>query len=180
MNNILKLKSWQTFGLIIIMPVLFIIIGVILLQITGIKAFGFIFPLLATLTMMLSYYGWIWSAGIAIHKQSIPDRKRNLNTFKLAFVLALFFFLIVTPILKKVLSENSQFLIQLIRLASLFSFFYCIYFTAKGIQNIEKQKNIKSNSIFLDFILIWILPIGIWIIQPRINRILTFKEEDAQ
>ena len=158
----------------------FIIVGAILTKATEIKGLRFIFPLLATLTMMLSYYGWIWTAGIAMHKQYFSDRKPNLNTFKLLFVLALFLFLIVTPILRTILSDDYRYLIQLVGLAALFSFLYCIYFTVKAIRDVEKQRNIKTNSIPLDFILIWFLPIGIWIIQPRIFRILTHKEENIQ
>jgi len=98
----------------------------------------------------------------------------------LLFVLALFLFLIVTPILRTILSDDYRYLIQLVGLAALFSFFYCIYFTVKAIRDVEKQRNIKTNSIPLDFILIWLLPIGIWIIQPRIFKILTYKEENVQ
>jgi len=177
MNKFLRLKSWQTFGLIIIMPILFIILGAILSKTTGIKTFVIVFPVLAVLTMMISYYGWIWTAGIVMYKQSNSERKLSLNVFKLLFILSLFCFLIITPILRKVLSQNNQYFIQILALASLCSFFYCIYFIVKTIRDIEKQRNIKTNSGFLDFILIWLLPIGIWILQPRINAILTYKEE---
>jgi cell division protein FtsW (lipid II flippase) len=115
-----------------------------------------------------------------IYRQDISDSKLNLNAFKLFFVLALFLFLIITPILKNVLSEGSEYVIRIVGLTSLFSFFYCVYFIAKSIRNLETERNIKTSSLFLDFILIWILPIGIWIIQPRVNRILSYKEGKAQ
>ncbi|WP_075603989.1 hypothetical protein [Saccharicrinis aurantiacus] len=179
MTKILRLKSWQTFGLIIILPIIFIILGAILSIITGIKASVILLSFIAAITMMISYYGWIWTAGIAMYKQGITYSKRKLNVFKLLFVLALFFSLFIIPILKTALSVESLYLIQIIGLVPLVSFFYCIYFTAKSIRNIEMQRKIRTSYMFLDFVLIWILPIGIWIIQPRVNEILSNKEEKA-
>ncbi|MBS4061945.1 MAG: hypothetical protein KG029_16220 [Bacteroidetes bacterium] len=180
MNRVLTLKSWQTFGLIIIMPILLIVLGGVLIRITEIKALGTLFAILAALTMMISYYGWIWTAGIALFRQCVFNSKLNLNAFRFLFVLALILFLTITPILKTVFSEDSLFVIRIIGIASLLSFFYCIYFISTAIRNLERQRNIKTSFIILDFILIWILPIGIWFIQPRIDKILAYKEEKAQ
>jgi hypothetical protein len=176
MNKVLKLKSWQTFGLIIIMPILLIAIGAVLAKITEMKALGFLFAILAALTMMISYYGWIWATGIALFKQGIFNSKLNLNAFRFLFVFALFLFLIITPILEPILSVAGLFVIQI---TSLLSFLYCIYFISAVIRDLESKRNIKNSFMIIDFILIWILPIGIWFIQPRINRILTYKEENA-
>ncbi len=180
MKKILRLKSWQIFGLIIIMPILFIILGVDLAKATGIQIFMPILALISALTLMISYYGWIWNAGIVIYNQGNFNRKLNLTAFKLLFILAMFLFLIITPILKKVLNEEYLYLLQIIGLISVISFFYCIYFITESIRNLEKQRNAQKSYLLIDFILIWILPIGIWILQPRIKEILSYKEENAQ
>jgi hypothetical protein len=180
MSKILRLKSWQTFGLIIIIPILLIISGAIMSRISGINAIGTIFSVFAVLTMMISYYGWIWSAGVLIYRNSNSKIKLSLNSFKLLFRLALFLFLIINPILKKVLNEESSYLIQIVGLTSLLSFLYCIYFIVVSVRNIEEERNIKAGSLFLDFILIWILPIGIWFIQPRVKEIFSNTDKKAQ
>lgn len=180
MNKILKLKSWQTFGLIIIMPIFFIIIGAILAKTTGINAFGTLLSLVAALTMMISYYGWIWTAGIEFYKIDNSAKKINLNIFRLFFILSIFIFIIIIPILKMVLNENSVLVLRVIGLIPLLLFFFCIYFISNSIRNIEKQRNIKTTYMFLNFIMIWILPIGIWILQPKINLMLSKTDENAQ
>lgn len=174
MNSFLKLKSWQTFGLIVVIPLLFMIIGVLLTKTTGIQSFMNVFALLATLTIMISYYGWILSAGIILNEQVESDKKQNITAFKSLFVIALMLFLIFIPILKNVSDENLT-LTRFVGLVAFVCFLYCIYFVAKSISQVEKQLNIKPKSLFPDFILIWLLPIGIWTIQPRISRILAEK-----
>ncbi|PKP31323.1 MAG: hypothetical protein CVT99_09235 [Bacteroidetes bacterium HGW-Bacteroidetes-16] len=162
------------------MPILFIIIGAILSKTTGIKAIGTLLSLVAALTLMISYYGWIWTAGIAIYKQDNSDKKLNLNIFRLSFILSIFLFIIITPILKMVLKEDSVDAMRVVGLIPLLLFFFCIYFITASIRSIEKQRNIKTSSMLLNFLLIWILPIGIWILQPKINVILLKTDENAR
>ena len=48
---------------------------------------------------------------------------------------------------------------------------YLVLTTAKTIKSVELQKEVSIQDSFLDAILIWIFPLGIWIIQPRINAL---------
>jgi hypothetical protein len=177
MNKLLNLKSWQTFGLIVIMPLLLLIFGFILGKATGIRMLSAFFGLVAAITIVVSYYGWIFSAGIILNKLERPENKLNLSLFKSLFFLALILFIVVNPILKSTLADESVIFTRINGFIAFASFLYCIYFVTKSLKSIEKDWNIKSHQLFLDFILIWILPIGIWTIQPRISRILSGKQE---
>jgi hypothetical protein len=175
MKRILKLKNWQVFGFLLIVPMILIIIGAILTKTTEMKTSIGIFPLLSVLTMMISYYGWLWNAGIELDKQTLSCRKFNVRTFKTLFTINLVLFLIGIPILKIILHDKSQIIVNMILPMLLTSFLFCIYFISKSLNIAEKQNNLKNNSILLDFFQIWILPIGIWNIQPRIKQILKEK-----
>jgi len=177
MYRLLNLKSWQTFGHLVIMPLLLIILGVILAKTTEIKAFSTIAVLGATLSMAITYYGWIFYAGVKLNKQALPENKLNLSLFKSLFIFALILFIVVNPVLKKTFADESVIFTTINGLISFISFLYCIYFVTYSLRNIEKERNIKSGNIFLDCILIWILPVGIWTIQPRISRIFSETKE---
>jgi len=53
-----------------------------------------------------------------------------------------------------------------------FSFFYAIRFTSKAIASIENNKNVDIGSYRTYMAGLFFFPIGIWWIQPKINRIL--------
>ena len=49
-------------------------------------------------------------------------------------------------------------------------------FPAKVLNSIERNREVSLSDYIGDFFLIVFLPIGIWFLQPRINRILENKE----
>jgi hypothetical protein len=49
--------------------------------------------------------------------------------------------------------------------------FYCLYFNAKVLKAVELQKPVTFSEFAGEFFLIWFFPIGIWIIQPRLNKL---------
>lgn len=61
-----------------------------------------------------------------------------------------------------------------LHLVSMFSMFYCLYFVAKTLKTIVLQREVS----FLDyagaFFLIWFFPIGIWIDQPTIDKMVEY------
>jgi hypothetical protein len=61
----------------------------------------------------------------------------------------------------------------------MFCIFYCFYFTAKVLKTVELQKPVTFNDYAGEFFLIWFFPIGIWFIQPRINRLFNGTGESS-
>ncbi|WP_194778309.1 hypothetical protein [Pararhodonellum marinum] len=53
-----------------------------------------------------------------------------------------------------------------------YAFLYSIAFPAKTLKSIELGKKASFAEYFADFFLIFFLPIGIWFLQPRINRVI--------
>jgi putative effector of murein hydrolase LrgA (UPF0299 family) len=59
-----------------------------------------------------------------------------------------------------------------IHLFAMFCIFYSLYFVAKTIKTVELQRAVTFSDFVLEFFLIWFYPIGIWIIQPQINKMI--------
>ena len=177
MKNLIKLKHWQIFGLIIVIPPLLIILGSTLFKMTEIKFLNSIFPLIAALTMAITYYGWIWSITVNLYKYVSVDIHFDLDKFKNYFRLSLIIFLVITPLVKMFLGPNSGLISSMLGLASISLFFYCIYLTSTITHCIIQKNSKKTFHPIIDFILVWLLPIGIWIIQPNINQFLSDQLE---
>ena len=59
-----------------------------------------------------------------------------------------------------------------LHLFSMFCIFYSLYFVAKTFKTVELQREVKFSDFAGEFFMIWFYPVGIWIIQPRINKFL--------
>lgn len=59
-----------------------------------------------------------------------------------------------------------------LHLFSMFCMFYCLYFVAKTIKTVELQRSVTFSDFVKEFLLAWFFPIGIWILQPRINNMI--------
>jgi hypothetical protein len=57
-------------------------------------------------------------------------------------------------------------------LFSMFCIFYSLYFVAKTFKTVELQREVSFSDFAGEFFMIWFLLIGIWIIQPKVNRLV--------
>jgi hypothetical protein len=178
MKKVLKWKSWQVFTAMVIIPFLLVALSEFLSFGQSIDDINnLVSTKVAQFIMLISYVGWIWIAGITMFQKdsSIPTYNKYLFN-----VLIVFFVLItrfIAPYIEENLTLDNQSYVVILRRVTLLSFLFCIYLVSKSIQNIEEQVGMKPRSIFLNFFSIWILPIGIWSIQPRIRAVLSKKKK---
>ena len=57
--------------------------------------------------------------------------------------------------------------------------FYNLYFVSKSLLIAETGKSATFSEYAGEFFLLWFYPIGVWLIQPRINR-LYVKTQSAE
>ena len=57
-----------------------------------------------------------------------------------------------------------------LHLLSMFGMFYSLYFVAKTFKTVELQKEVNFGEFAGEFFMLWFYFIGIWIIQPKINK----------
>lgn len=185
----LTMKHWQLFGLLIGLPIVFqvITIGSMISSNDPTSMFS-LFPIISILFAGL-FVGWFYALGTNLHKKLPPSVNMNLARFKIALLIPSAYGLLISIFMAKVFSNISIggqpnpaifALIIPLHLASMFCMLYCLYFNAKVLKAVEVQKSVTFSEFAGEFFLIWFFPIGIWIIQPRINKLFDTKNDDGQ
>jgi len=180
MAKLLTLKHWQLFVLLFGLP--------IIIQVTGIVAVVsgkspaimiFSFPLVMILFIGV-YFGWIYSLATKLNNRLPGNAGMKLARFKLfslfplayIFLICLFMFGLFNNLWQVPGSPIKIFAIILpLHLFSIFCIFYCLHFTAKSLKIVELQRPVSFSDFAGEFVLMWFFPIGVWVIQPRVNRL---------
>ena len=182
----LRAKHWQLFILMVGLPFLFQIITIIYVIMTDNPLFAFsTFPIFMLLYIGI-FFGWFWSIGVGLHKFLPENHNLNLKKFKIFFLIP-FAYIILLMFSMMYLGFFSVFpppddmigisliLIVPFHLFSIFCMFYMLYFCAKTIKSIELNREVDFSDYAGEFFLIWFYIVGIWVLQPKINRI--YSEE---
>jgi hypothetical protein len=189
----LKIKNWQLFIIVWALPSLLIASSLIS---KGLDSFlKVILVFLGLLILVSGLMGWMYSIGVGLKKMLPEDTKMKLKLFRICTITIVVWAVILMVVsigpyitkntnLSELLKEDSNILIilhtivmiliGLINYFSLFAIFYDFHFCSKTLKTIELQQKIKFGKYAGEFFLIWFSFIGIWFIQPRVNKI--FKE----
>lgn len=134
------------------------------------------FPVLMILSIGI-FFGWFWSMAIGL-QQCIPsDIKMKVPKFKILFFIPLIYISFIMLSMTEMftgLPEGFEWIVALIILLHLFSMFcmfYILYFVSKTIKTVELQREVRFSEFLGEFFLLWFYIIGIWIIQPKVNRL---------
>jgi len=176
MDIFLKGKAWQVFILLVVIPFGFQ---------TGLMSFVFssdpnpallfkVMPLIMTVFIVV-FLLWFWSLGVKINSRIPTDIKPKSKFFKFSIIYSAVYGLVFQLFFISAASGSSQggataFIFPM-HLLGMFCMFYALYFVAKNIATFEQAKVVKFSEFKGPFFLLWFFPIGIWFIQPRINRI---------
>jgi len=122
-----------------------------------------------TVVFMLFFLGWFWSMGsfltsIIAKPQRLPIRYFRLTLIYPAIYVAFFFTTFSA-------SKPPSALIIPFHLLAMFCMFYNLYFVSKSLVLAETGRAASFYDYAGPFFLTWFFPIGIWVIQPRINRL---------
>lgn len=170
MKKILKFKHWQLFILIVL---------------TG--AWTSPSPLneIINLIALVSFSIWIYAIGIYGQEklESLKIPSLNIKLFKINIVL--FPILLVASFLlsPEQAAENIQpefNTLEMLRVPisfyMLFAFFQIIVFSSKTLTMIELERKVKLSDYLGNLILFLFLVIGIWVLQPKITRLIAKTE----
>jgi len=144
-----------------------------------VSTFKVTIPSPIVILLIAIFFGWFYSVGVNLKKKLPPTVKMSLTKFKLVIyylIAYIFIFFILMYVLFYIVNNGSEpnfsFLKVIIpfHLFSMFCILYCIYFIAKSLKSIDLQRNATSGEYAGEFFLILFFPIGIWIIQPKINK----------
>lgn len=197
-DKFLKAKHWQLFLLTFGIPIIFqfIMMDSMISNIgTESKSelimtsdYMNFFPIIMVIYMGV-LFGWFWSISIGLQTKIPENIKMKTKKFKIFFFIPLVYIFFISLFIGEVFSgiklngtePSVGYVIGMIgiilplHLLSMFGIFYSIYFVAKTLKTVELQKEVNFGDFASEFFMLWFYFIGIWIIQPKINKIVKNK-----
>jgi hypothetical protein len=199
MERFLKSKHWQIFLLQVGLPIVLTIIMIISVAIIAIshryeseppselfRVIGIFYPLIMIVSVG-SLLVWQWSVGIGLQRFIPEHAKMRIKLFKACIIVPAIYFgillIIVWTVMMSLPDDPSRFrpnpiyLILLIliipmHLFTIFSMFHNMVFVAKAIKTAELQRPLTFGDYALEFVMTWFLFVGIWFLQPRVNKLV--------
>jgi uncharacterized RDD family membrane protein YckC len=173
-RSFLRAKHWQIFLLFVGFTILANIATAISIMKTAPSPEGFerMEPLFGTVMalFMFCFQGWFWSMGSFLNTLVPPTLKLKANFFRFALVypavyifVFLAFFAITTPGVLAIILP--------LHFVAMFCMFYNLYFVSKTLVLAETRKQASFYEYAGPLFLIWFFPVGVWFVQPRINRL---------
>lgn len=183
MNKVfLRAKHWQLFILMVGLPFLFQIVTIIYVVVTDDPLFAIsTFPIFMLIYIAI-FFGWFWSIGVGLHRFLPVNHNLKIKKFKtfffipLVYISILMFSMIYFGTFTEFPPPEDTILLTFtiitpFHLFSVFCILYMLYFCSKTIKSIELNKRVEFSDYAGEFFLLWFYIVGIWILQPKINRI---------
>jgi hypothetical protein len=183
MNWFLRAKHWQIFILIFAIPLVVEIFGFIIAAVTRMPEFIFVVVFLVMMLAIGTQFGWFYNVGTALAQKVDGHGGINLSRFRsfslipAIYISALMLGMIVFGIFMLNHGRPSPFLAFLLiviipmHFFSIFCIFYSIWSISKSLKMVERWNHVDLGDYIGEFFLVWFLVVGIWFIQPRINRL---------
>lgn len=192
-ERFLKAKHWQLFLLTFGIPMIFqfIMMAMIFANIgkdanpdpSFITNYFIILPIMM-IVFSFVFFGWFWAIAIGLQSKVPANVKMKTKKFKIFFFIPMTYMLLISLSIGIAMRggqhyENGDNLglmgglvafIVPIHLFSMFCIFYSLYFVAKTFKTVELQRETAFSDFAGEFFMIWFYPIGIWIIQPKVNK----------
>ncbi len=185
-NLFLKAKHWQLFSLTFGIPFIFQIVMMVNIfsnigdgnipDPTYMFKYMTFFCIFIVLFMGV-WFGWFWSVAIGLQAKMPEGVKMKVTKYKIFFFSPLIYILVLIFFMSTMTTNSvpnpAMFIVILpLHLFSMFCMFYNLYFVAKTFKTVELQRETRFSDFAGEFFMIWFYPIGIWIIQPKINKMM--------
>lgn len=177
MDIFFKAKAWQIFLLIVVLPFGFqvLFMGYLINAPEANAETVFKIMPIVMLAFMALYLLWFWSLGVGINIRVPREIRPKSSFFKFAVIYAAVYMVTFQLFFMSVASGNSDggymAVILPLHLFAMYCMFYGLYFIAKNLGTYEADSAVKFSSFAGSFFLLWFFPIGVWVIQPRINKL---------
>ena len=179
MQAFLHLKAWQLFLLLFGVPVVLqvgVMSALFIGQSVSWAGVGILFVAFLTLVLLLA---WFYALGIHLHRRLPATAPMSLTRFRIAAVLPVAYVCLLLAYGWNAFRGGGPdgvnggliALFVLFHLSSMAGLFYCLYFTAKALKTVEKNAPVHVSEYVGEFFLLWFYPVGIWMLQPRVNHL---------
>jgi len=192
MKFLLDVKHWFIFLCAFIVPVLIELYGYYQLKVnTNLTFFFYIIPV-GIAVMQIVVYGWLWVVGSKL-EVVVPADSSKMAAYKGVIIVPFFtlvaflVFWAIVPFLFSLKLPSSAEMLYLfmtgavvIQCFFIISFLFCFYFLAIMLKQNEVMDYVEFKESLKEFFLILFLPVGIWIIQPIVNKTLGKASADIE
>ncbi|MEM7374145.1 MAG: hypothetical protein AAF587_36465 [Bacteroidota bacterium] len=192
-RSFLQAKHWQLFLLLFGVPFLFqmLMMGFTFSQVFAEKQpdFDALYSQMIMLNgvmmiLIVTFFGWLWSVGLGLQAKIPSEVSMPVTRFKAFVIFPFLYILLIVGGMLYVSSGTSELeametfpvnpmiflLIIPFHFFAMFCILYDFYFVAKTIKTVELQRKVTFGDFIGEFFMIWFYPIGIWIVQPKINE----------
>lgn len=186
MSRFLKAKHWQIFMVTIGLPIIFEFIAIPLMIVENNPMIIMtVMPIIMTF-FIIGFFGWFWAIATELQCKVPEGVKMKVKKFKIFFFIPLIYIVFAFGLIGTILNSAAgtskelsggqvgEFVAVIVplHLFSMFCIFYCLYFVAKTFKTVELQREVTFSDFAGEFFLFWFFPIGIWIVQPKINKMI--------
>lgn len=176
MRFLLRLKHWQLFLITWGIP-----IGINVLPVSKPALVVKLFPVMMAI-FIVGIFGWIWAISTQLHKKLPVEVNLNVKGFKIVFAVPIAYTLSLT--LWMIYQFYFRFpegssnigsaivVVAVIHFVSMVCILVGLRFAAQTLRSVELGRLAKFSDYATEFFLIWFSPIGFWILQPRLNKLI--------
>ncbi len=178
MNRLLHISAIQLCGLLVGIPILLNILDLILSPSIDFS-FYYVAPFI-TLVSIAVFFGWLWAVGSNLTKILPADSTLQLPKFKGALTIT-FLLLASTVLLQQIVQREGQLndllLVTILPQVLAIPFLlYSFYYIAKALKTCETNSEVTFSEFSGEFFMLLFFAIGVWFIQPRINKLFEEKQ----
>lgn len=140
-----------------------------------------VFALIAAELWYLCFVAWFWSLGSFLSSVVRPDLRLNLKFFYLALMYPPVYIAFFQVAFDKLTSPYIFLAVFPFHLFAMYCMFFNLNFVSKSLALAEKGEPVSFSGYAGPFFLLWFFPIGIWFVQPRVNRLYaaTLRQQTA-
>ena len=135
------------------------------------------------LFVLVVVFSWLFSIGKWANQHLPESQQKNLTLFTLSFIIPIVYLVLLILVYFPTLNPDSipqppnwMFPLHMLSLAGIF---YGVWFCAGQYMALLKDQNVNFLIFSSAFFLMFIFPLGLWIIQPSVNR-LFYKLDNSE
>ncbi len=166
MSFFLKLRHWELF-LMLGLPTIMSLMFKIPFKPLVVSAIG--------LFMMLVLFLWMFSIGSWCNRHLPESRQRNLLPYAVGLALPIVYLLmyifLYIPQLQQGPPEKPPLWLLPMHMFSMVGIFYGLWYTASRLKSLQENEDADFMIFSSTFFLLFIFPLGLWLIQPEVNRL---------
>jgi hypothetical protein len=162
----LEMKDWQLF-------LIFSGYAIGMSTLEAYSAHSMAAGVLSVVLFWALYGGWLWAIVSEANRRLDPSLRKSPRWMMLGMAYAALCMLggeiFLSPLEGR---KDMSGVAVLLGPSALLGMFYAMAFTARRLVTLERQQRVTFFDYSRMFFLFWFFPIGLWIIQPRVNKIL--------